>query len=90
MQWLFRRSPVDATSNAGGSSARDSWTSRRKPVRGCFGCGQARSPYVYGEDGHDYCLVCARKDWALIGLRPAGRRKDDLTLEDILAVEAGG
>ncbi len=90
MHLFSRKSLVDEHSCSQLPPGRESWTSRRQPVLHCFRCGQMRSPYVYGEDGHDYCLACARKDWALIGLRPAGRRKDDLTLEDVLEADTGG
>jgi hypothetical protein len=37
------------------------------------------------ENGHDYCLPCARNSYGMLGLRPAGKRADDLTLADLLA-----
>ena len=58
--------------------------SLRKPPRACFACKQVRPPYVYAENGHDYCVECATKSYEMFGLRPAGRRDGDITLEDLL------
>ena len=46
--------------------------------------------YVYANNGRDYCISCARDLWEVIGLQPAGRRKDDITLEELIQYEVGG
>jgi hypothetical protein len=48
----------------------------------CFGCKRSASRYVYMENGHDYCLDCARRLYLDYGIRPAGKREDDITLEE--------
>ena len=55
----------------------------RRSVRACFACHRQRPPYLYAENGHDYCIPCAADSYALFGLRPAGRRPDDVTLDDL-------
>ena len=62
----------------------------RDPVRECAACGQERALYVYADDGRDYCVPCARDLWVTQGLRPAGRRRDDLKFEELLQYELGG
>ena len=61
------------------------WTEIRRPVIQCFGCRQVRPPYIYMENGRDYCLPCARASFELMHLRPAGQRGEDLTIDDLLA-----
>jgi hypothetical protein len=56
----------------------------RNPPRACFGCHRTRPPYVYAENGHDYCIDCATKSYAVMGLRPGGARQDDITLEELV------
>jgi hypothetical protein len=62
----------------------------RQPARHCFSCHRARPVYVYAENGHDYCLACAAENWSALGLRPGGRRKDDISLEELIQFELGG
>ena len=61
--------------------AAEAWV--RRPVSKCFACHREQPPYVYAENGHDYCVDCAIESYALIGLRPGGARKDDITLEEL-------
>ena len=56
----------------------------RRPPRSCFACNRARPPFVYAENGHDYCIECAERSLLELGRRPAGHRADDVTLEDLL------
>jgi len=46
--------------------------------------------YVYAENTNDYCLSCAADSYAVMGLRPRGRRREDITLEDLIEYETGG
>ena len=50
----------------------------------CFRCRRPRPPYVYAENGLDYCVDCAIEAYELMGLRPGGARQDDITLEDLV------
>lgn len=56
----------------------------RARVDGCEGCEEGQPPFVYLEDGHHYCIRCARKLLIVDKIHPAGRRDDDLTYEDVL------
>jgi hypothetical protein len=56
---------------------------RRQPLA-CAGCKQVKPPYVYTENDKDYCLDCARTNLGVLRLYPAGRRTDDIKLEDLL------
>lgn len=60
---------------------------QRRPALRCVGCNRNEPPFVYMENGHDYCVPCARTIYGRMGLRPAGRRPEDLTLADLLARE---
>ena len=51
----------------------------RRPPAHCAGCKRASARYVYLQNGKDYCLACARAVGASLGIRPAGRRHDDIT-----------
>ena len=62
----------------------------RKPVVRCFACHRERPPYVYAENGHDYCVGCAIESYAVLGLRPGGSRQDDITLEELLQLRKSG
>ena len=53
-------------------------------MRTCFACRRERPPYIYLENGHDYCVVCATESYALIGLRPPGRRQEDITRDELM------
>ena len=82
---LFRRSPAQPQEKpASIDPATD-----RAAVRRCFACHRVAPLYVYAENGHDYCLPCAADSYATLGLRPAGRRTEDLTLEDLIQYELG-
>jgi hypothetical protein len=39
------------------------------------------------ENGHDYCVPCARTLYRQLSFRPAGQRPDDITLEELFAEE---
>lgn len=56
----------------------------RKTIEECAHCDRSDAPYVYMNDGQHYCVRCARKMLMVDGLRPAGRRADDLTLDEVL------
>ena len=59
----------------------------RKTIEACARCEQAESPYAYLHNGHHYCIRCARLMLVRDKIRPAGRRTDDLTVEDVLFLE---
>jgi hypothetical protein len=59
----------------------------RALVRRCFSCHRTARVYVYAENGNDYCLGCAAASYGALGLRPAGRRNDDLTLQELIDFE---
>jgi hypothetical protein len=61
---------------------------RRRPAATCFGCGRARRPYVYLENGHDYCLTCAQLILVELGIRPAGRRQGDAAAGELVLEQA--
>ena len=81
---LFRSRPSEASVGAPDA------VQVRRPVRECYACGQARALYVFADDGRDYCVPCARDLWVTKGLRPAGRRREDLRFEELLQYELGG
>lgn len=56
----------------------------RGDVEACALCGQGDAPYVYLQDQQHYCIRCARRMLVTEQMRPAGRRADDLTVEDVL------
>ena len=56
----------------------------RGNIEACAHCGQSDAPYAYLQDGQHYCIRCARKMLITAKLRPAGRRTDDLTVDDVL------
>jgi hypothetical protein len=41
---------------------------------------------VFFENGHDYCLRCARDVFRRLGMRPAGQREGDIAPADLVAV----
>ena len=57
---------------------------RRAPIPGCHACSAARSPYAYLDDGNHYCVPCAQRLVLTMRMLPAGKRADDVTLEDVL------
>ena len=83
-----RTTPAPARDLSDGTPIRLS--GRRGQKRGCVACGQVRGIYVYADNGRDYCLACARDLWSVIGLQPAGRRTEDVTLEELIQYEVGG
>ncbi len=56
---------------------------RQGTPKACYGCGQGDTALVYLQNGRDYCVACAQMIFVVLGLRPAGRRWTDLTLDDI-------
>ena len=56
----------------------------RANIVACADCGQTETSYAYLQDGQHYCVRCARKLLVTAKLRPAGRREDDLSYEDVL------
>ena len=60
----------------------------RAAVSRCFACHQSTPPYVYAENEKDYCLPCATDSYAILGLRPGGRRVEDPTLEALIRFDA--
>ena len=80
---LFRRQPAAPQEPA----ARIDWVTNRTGVRTCFACDRVVPLYIYAENGNDYCLSCAADSFGKPGLRPAGRRTGDLTLEDLIQYE---
>ena len=56
------------------------------PPRTCFQCQRARPPYLYAASGRDYCVNCAARNHPALGLRPTGRRPEDITLADLVAM----
>ena len=79
---LLRRSTP-----AGATTESDTKLATRAIVRRCFSCQRSAPVYVYAENGNDYCLRCAAASYGVMGLRPAGRRDDDLTLQDLIQHE---
>ncbi len=71
---LWKRAATERTEPA--ESERE-WT-RRPPVQ-CAGCKRPSDRYVYLQNGKDYCIPCALAVRASLGIRPAGRRADDIT-----------
>ena len=59
------------------------WGSRRRPVANCSACRRALPPYVYFENGGNYCVTCSLTLWETMRFKPAGRREDDITLEEL-------
>jgi hypothetical protein len=59
---------------------------RRRPVEMCFSCGRHVPPFVFFDNGHDYCLRCARDVFSHLGIRPAGQREGDISRADLVAV----
>jgi hypothetical protein len=50
----------------------------RRPVTHCYRCRVESQRYAYMQDGHHYCARCARRLPGTIGMRPVGRRDEDL------------
>jgi recombinational DNA repair protein (RecF pathway) len=59
----------------------------RSPVEACADCGAPEAPYAYLQDGRHYCIRCARVKLVRDQIRPAGKRDDDLSLDDVLFTE---
>jgi len=59
----------------------------RQDIEACADCGAANAPYAYLQDGRHYCIRCARVKLVRDKIRPAGKRSDDLTLDDVLFTE---
>ena len=59
----------------------------RRPVEACADCSAPDAPYAYLQDGRHYCIRCARVKLVRDKLRPAGKRDDDLSLDDVLFTE---
>lgn len=59
----------------------------RRPIDQCTDCGAPEAPYAYLQDGRHYCVRCARVKLVRDKIRPAGKREDDLTLDDVLFLE---
>ena len=59
-----------------------SWA--RSSPKYCAGCKRRALRYVYMENNKDYCVPCARRALWRLGIRPAGRRKDDITDLDLV------
>ena len=55
----------------------------RNNPRYCAGCKRSFSRYVFLENGKEYCVPCARELTWLLGIKPSGQRKDDITLADL-------
>ena len=51
----------------------------RLPTQACAGCHRPSAQYVYLENGRTYCVSCARGVLQHLHVRPAGRRRDDIT-----------
>jgi recombinational DNA repair protein (RecF pathway) len=59
----------------------------RQEIEACARCGETEAPYAYLHDGEHYCVRCARVLLVVEKVRPAGRRADDLTLDDVLFLD---
>lgn len=84
---LFKRhtasgSPEERAHGALGPAV--DWAKRRRQPLGCAGCKRINPPYVYAENQKDYCLDCAKLNLEVLRLYPAGKRTDDITLQDLL------
>lgn len=56
----------------------------RAEVEACALCAQSDAPYAFLEDQRHYCIRCARRKLVTEKVQPAGRRTNDLTLDDVL------
>jgi hypothetical protein len=80
MRWFKRNSKAEPEA----TDEVIDWAARRREPMKCAGCQRANPPYVYAENGKDYCVDCAKKNFDLLRLKPAGKRDGDLTLTDVL------
>lgn len=89
--WSLKRSRGSGSDPTGDSGAEQpshglvDWAKRRKQPLACAGCKQVRPPYVYTENDKEYCIDCAKTNLTVLRLFPAGKRADDIKLEDLLA-----
>lgn len=81
MRW-FKRTPKPES----GPPAEEviDWAARRQQPMACASCRRVYPPYVYAENGKDYCRDCAKATFKLLHIRPAGQREDDITLNELL------
>ena len=47
----------------------------------CTTCRRADGPFVYMENGKDYCVSCAQKIREVMRFGSAGRRADDVQID---------
>jgi recombinational DNA repair protein (RecF pathway) len=59
------------------AAAEPDFAGLRAPVTRCAACQRSMPPYVYFENGKDYCVPCAHSVQRM-GMRIAGRRADDI------------
>jgi hypothetical protein len=76
---LFSRRRQDESDQVGLPDPHDN----RRPTERCFACNRVVPPLVYIENGHDYCMACARAVLIELHMKPAGRRSTDLTTVDV-------
>jgi hypothetical protein len=57
---------------------------RRHAPAACADCERPIPPYVYLEDGKNYCVECALLVVETERIYPAGRRKEDVTLGELV------
>ena len=84
MNFLKRRPPEPPPPPAAVLQPEAAPVFKRAPIFRCPGCSAERPPYVYLENGSDYCIPCAKRIMGSMGLRPAGKRADDITEEQLL------
>lgn len=53
----------------------------RTLVLRCTTCRRPEAPFVYMENGKDYCVSCARKIRDVMRFRSAGRRANDIHID---------
>jgi hypothetical protein len=70
----------DRTQAASESEPELEATETRRPAQWCSRCRTRSGPFAYFENGHDYCVPCGRAIHALMGVRSAGRRADDVQI----------
>jgi len=47
----------------------------------CTTCKRADGPFVYMENGKDYCVSCAQQVRDMMRFTSAGRRSDDIQID---------
>ncbi len=87
--WPLKRSRANSEAASASEQAQSSsgfidWAKRRKQPLACAGCKQVKPPYVYTENDKEYCVDCAKTNLTVLRLYPAGKRADDIKLEDLL------